>query len=113
MKIPYFNPVTGEKLGDIESASTTDVQLATKLAQEAFISWSKTSVKDRAWHLKKGQKWLIENMEDVAQTIHINNGKPLNEAITADVTSVLFSIKYYTKHAARFLKNKPVSIASF
>ena len=51
--IHSYNPATGLSDLQIPDSSASDVNLAVKCAQEAFKSWSKTSVQERSALLNK------------------------------------------------------------
>ena len=74
------NPATGEVLAEVPLSSKEDVDLAVNSAAEAFIVWSRTPVPKRARILFKYQQLLIENYEELARLITMENGKNLEEA---------------------------------
>ncbi len=46
--LPSYNPANGEVLAHFVDATDADVDAAVKAAQEAFKSWRKTTVAERA-----------------------------------------------------------------
>ncbi|MGC5323851.1 CoA-acylating methylmalonate-semialdehyde dehydrogenase [Brevibacillus sp. SYSU BS000544] len=74
------NPATGEILSHVPLSTKDDVALAVQSAQEAFTSWSATPVVDRARILFKFQQLLIENQDELAKMITLENGKNTAEA---------------------------------
>lgn len=78
--IPVPNPATGEILAEVPISTIEDVNDATKVAKEAFSTWSQTPVPRRARILFKFQQLLIEQSEELAKLITIENGKNLTEA---------------------------------
>ncbi|PHC48180.1 CoA-acylating methylmalonate-semialdehyde dehydrogenase [Bacillus toyonensis] len=75
-----FNPATGEVIAQVPLSTRVDVELAVQAANEAFKSWSKTAVPKRARILFKYQQLLVDNWEELAKLITIENGKSYNEA---------------------------------
>jgi malonate-semialdehyde dehydrogenase (acetylating) / methylmalonate-semialdehyde dehydrogenase len=79
-KEAVFNPATGETLAYVPISSREDVDQAVEVAAEAFKTWSKTAVPRRARILFKYQQLLIENWEDLARLVTLENGKSYAEA---------------------------------
>ncbi|MGP4038768.1 CoA-acylating methylmalonate-semialdehyde dehydrogenase [Gracilibacillus sp. D59] len=74
------NPATGQLLAYVPISSMEDVKQAVAAAKSAFPSWSKTPVPRRARILFKYQQLLIENREELAELITLENGKSISEA---------------------------------
>lgn len=74
------NPATGEELARVPLSTKEDVERAVQAADEAFKTWSQTAVPRRARILFKYQQLLVDNWEELAKLITIENGKSLSEA---------------------------------
>src|SRR5690625_5233457 len=77
---PVYNPATGEVIAQVPISSQADVEYAVEVAQEAFTSWKEVAVPRRARILFKYQQLLVENWEELAKIITIENGKNFAEA---------------------------------
>jgi malonate-semialdehyde dehydrogenase (acetylating) / methylmalonate-semialdehyde dehydrogenase len=75
------NPATGETIAEIPLSTKEDVNLAVKVAKAAFQTWSQTPVPKRARILFKYQQLLVDNWEELAKLVTIENGKSLSEAM--------------------------------
>lgn len=76
-----INPATGEVLAEVPYSSKDDLELAVNAAKDAFQTWSQVSVPKRARILFKYQQLLVEQWEELARLITIENGKSLSEAM--------------------------------
>lgn len=74
------NPANGETLTAVTLSTKHDVDVAVKSAKDAFPSWSETPVPKRARVMFKYQQLLIENADDLAATITLENGKTLQDS---------------------------------
>lgn len=74
------NPATGEALAEVPISTKEDVDRAVQAANEAFKAWSQVSVPKRARILFKYQQLLVENWEELAKLVTMENGKSLSEA---------------------------------
>ncbi|MFP7210586.1 CoA-acylating methylmalonate-semialdehyde dehydrogenase [Bacillus safensis] len=75
-----FNPATGKVIAEVPLSTKEDVERAVQAANEAFQTWSKTAVPRRARVLFKYQQLLVENLDELAELVTLENGKSLTEA---------------------------------
>jgi malonate-semialdehyde dehydrogenase (acetylating)/methylmalonate-semialdehyde dehydrogenase len=74
------NPATGEIIARVPLSTTEDLKQAVAAAHKAFQSWRKVAVPRRARILFRYQQLLVENWEELAKIITIENGKSYAEA---------------------------------
>lgn len=75
-----YNPATGEKLAIVPLSTKEDVEKAVQAANEAFKTWSQVPVPKRGRILFKYQQLLVENWDELARLVTIENGKSFAEA---------------------------------
>lgn len=75
-----YNPANGEAIAEVPLSTLEDVNQATEVAAKAFESWKNVAVPRRARILFKYQQLLIDNKEELAQLITLENGKALSES---------------------------------
>lgn len=74
------NPATGEILAKVPLSTTEDVKQAVTSAKEAFLTWKKVPVPQRARVLFRYQQLLHDHWEELARLITRENGKNYDEA---------------------------------
>lgn len=74
------NPATGEVIGQVPMSTKEDVSRATAAAKSAFKDWNKTPVPRRARILFKYQQLLVDNWDELARLITLENGKTFSDA---------------------------------
>jgi malonate-semialdehyde dehydrogenase (acetylating)/methylmalonate-semialdehyde dehydrogenase len=74
------NPATGEVLAQVPISTSSDLDQAVLTAEKAFHLWKNVAVPKRARILFKYQQLLIENWEELARLITLENGKSFEEA---------------------------------
>ena len=77
---PVYNPATGELIAQVPLSTKEDVDQAVQAANEAFNGWAKTAVPKRARILFKYQQLLVDNWDELAKLVTVENGKSFNEA---------------------------------
>ncbi|MFJ8453893.1 CoA-acylating methylmalonate-semialdehyde dehydrogenase [Bacillus paramycoides] len=74
------NPATGEIIARVPLSTKEDLDRAVATAKEAFKTWRKIAVPRRARILFRYQQLLIENWEELAKLVTLENGKSYKEA---------------------------------
>ncbi|MEL0082167.1 MAG: aldehyde dehydrogenase [Gammaproteobacteria bacterium] len=94
----YFEnttPVTGELIGEIPRSDQADIDLALDAAHAAAPAWGKTSVAERAQILNKIADRIDENLRSLAVAETWDNGKPIREAMAADLPLAVDHLRYF------------------
>lgn len=74
------NPATGEILAEVPISAKEDVDEAVQAAEDAFESWWKTPVPDRARILFAYHQLLRKNIDELAHILTLENGKTIKES---------------------------------
>ena len=74
------NPATGARLGEIETLSAAAVGRAIDAAEAALPGWNALTARERATRLERWNELILENVEDLARIMTLEQGKPLAEA---------------------------------
>lgn len=75
-----LNPSNNDKVGQTPALSSTDIESSIAAAKAAFLGWSATTAKDRAAILKRFCALMLDNIDDLALIMTLEQGKPLAEA---------------------------------
>lgn len=80
----YLNvvsPLNGKQLSKVPMSSSADLNNAVNAANAAFPKWSKTPIKERVQVFFRYKFLLEKNLQELAQLVHEENGKTIDEAI--------------------------------
>jgi len=77
-----INPATGEVLQDVANGDREIARLAIEAAHNAFPAWRNTTAHERSAILYKAYTLMLEQKEDLAQTMTKEQGKPIRAART-------------------------------
>tara|TARA_A100001015_G_scaffold197417_1_gene220121 strand:- start:455 stop:1912 length:1458 start_codon:yes stop_codon:yes gene_type:complete len=78
--ISVNNPANLKEIGTVPKCGTEETKQAINFANEALPLWRSKSARQRADILRKWYELIIENKEELAQIMTIEQGKPINEA---------------------------------
>lgn len=92
------NPANGEVLASVAEADAADVELAVKAARKAFDAkapWRRMPSTERSKLLNRLADLIEKNIEELATLESLDNGKPRQVALRADVQLVIACYRYY------------------
>ncbi|PML47375.1 succinate-semialdehyde dehydrogenase (NADP(+)) [Vibrio lentus] len=98
--VAVTNPATGELIGHAPISSEAELESAIERAHVAQKEWAKIPAKSRAALLNGWHQLILENKEDLARLMTIEQGKPLAEATGEVVYSASF-IEWFAEEAKR------------
>jgi len=78
--LAVHNPATGAALGSVPYMGAADTAAAISAANAAWPAWRKKTAKERSALLRKWNDLMLENADDLALIMTVEQGKPLAEA---------------------------------
>lgn len=75
-----LSPIDGTVLSKVVISSKGDLDQAVQHAQGALASWSQQTLKERVQVFYNFRSLLQRDMEELAELVHLENGKVINEA---------------------------------
>ena len=97
---PVINPATGEAFSSISMIGREQVKQALDAAHEAFKSWRKLPGKVRGAYLHQVADNLEARKDEVAKTITLENGKPLQQS-HGEVALAVDHLHWFAEEAKR------------
>ena len=102
MTIASTNPATGQTLKTFSPHSDTEIEQRLKKAEQAFASWRKTGIVERARRLGKAAALLEERKDALGRLMTLEMGK-LRKAAVAEVEKCAIGCRYYAENAEAHL----------
>jgi succinate-semialdehyde dehydrogenase/glutarate-semialdehyde dehydrogenase len=107
MEFNSVNPYNGEKVGQYTALTTNELEGKLERSSKAFKTWSRKPLSHRTNLIKKAGEVLRENVEEYAQMITSEMGKPISES-RAEVNKCAWVCDYYAENAESFLAPEEV-----
>ncbi|CDT34314.1 Succinate-semialdehyde dehydrogenase (NADP+) [Vibrio coralliirubri] len=98
--VAVTNPATGELIGHAPVSSETELANAIEQAHVAQKEWAKIPAKSRAALLHRWHQLILENKDDLARIMTMEQGKPLAEA-TGEVVYGASFIEWFAEEGKR------------
>ncbi len=89
--LDVYSPIDGKVISRVFLSTSEAVDKAVKTAREAFKSWSVIPIKERVQVFFRYRQLLEKNMDELANIVHEENGKILEEAKAEIVKSIELS----------------------
>jgi aldehyde dehydrogenase (NAD+) len=92
-----LNPATGEVICKVAEGDKADIDLAVKAARKAFESgpWARMNPSERGGMLLKLADAVEKHRDELAAIESLDNGKPINDSLAADLPLTIACYRYY------------------
>src|SRR5437588_466393 len=94
------NPAAGEILGTVPKLGAAETRATIDAASKAFPAWSKKTGKERAAVLRRWFDLMMENQDDLARLMTLEQGKPLSES-KGEVAYAAAFLEWFGEEAKR------------
>jgi succinate-semialdehyde dehydrogenase/glutarate-semialdehyde dehydrogenase len=94
------NPADGSEVGSYFVGNRIDTANAIDAADKAFSTWKKTTARERSGYLLSIAKLLLENKDELAKILTMENGKPLKESL-GEIAGTAAHFEWYAEEATR------------
>ena len=98
--IDVDNPATQKIIGKVPKCGKDETRNAIESANLAFKNWKDKTAKDRSIVLKKWHDLILENLDDLAYIMTIEQGKPLAES-KGEILMGTTYIEFFAEEAKR------------
>ena len=99
-KIAVRDPANGALLAEIADGSAADTEAAVAAAHAAFPAWKTKTASERAAVLKRWYQLIMDNVDDLARLLTLEQGKPLAEA-KGEIAYGASYIEWYAEECRR------------
>ena len=112
-EIISIDPSTGEEIGRAPLRDASEVGAAVDRARAAQSAWSKLSYRERARFILRARQLVLDQLEDIAQVIARETGKPTSEAISMEIVPTLDLMQYFAHHTSRLLARSKIGLGQY
>ncbi|WP_337269217.1 NAD-dependent succinate-semialdehyde dehydrogenase [Oryzifoliimicrobium ureilyticus] len=98
--VEVINPATQAAIGSVPDMSEIETRAAISAAEVGFHAWRAKTNAERAGLLEKWFDLMIENLEDLALILTLEQGKPLDEA-RGEIRYGASFVKWFAEEARR------------
>jgi succinate-semialdehyde dehydrogenase/glutarate-semialdehyde dehydrogenase len=109
-RLSIHSPVDGRLLGEVPVQGADEVRAAVAKARAAQTAWGQLSVRERCRALRQVRYAIARQAEALAQALALENGKPVQEALTHDLLPVCDLLAYFETRAPKILAPQKIPL---
>ncbi|EBI5033549.1 NADP-dependent succinate-semialdehyde dehydrogenase [Salmonella enterica] len=98
--IAVINPASGQRLGNVPKMGADETREAIDAASRALPAWRALTAKERACILRRWFNLMMENQDDLARLMTLEQGKPLAEA-KGEISYAASFIEWFAEEGKR------------
>src|SRR5919106_5882330 len=84
-QLESLNPATGEPVGSVETITPARVQGAVNDVARVQPAWAELTLEDRARYLRRAADVILDEIDEIAELLSNEQGKPRNESYTMEI----------------------------
>jgi acyl-CoA reductase-like NAD-dependent aldehyde dehydrogenase len=108
-----FNPATGELVGTVETITPAKVQGIVDDVAEVQPFWAALSLEDRARYMRRAVDVLLNDLDEIAELLTNEQGKPRVESYTMELLPTIDSLKWIADNGPGILSDEKLSMPLF
>src|SRR4029077_559141 len=108
-----FSPATGELIGAVETITPAKVQGVVDDVAEVQPFWAALSLEDRARYMRRAGDVLLEDLDEIADLLTNEQGKPRVESYTMELLPTVDSLKWIADNGPGILSDEKLSMPLF
>jgi acyl-CoA reductase-like NAD-dependent aldehyde dehydrogenase len=105
-ELESFNPATGEKIGAVPTLNPDQVQAVVDDVAGVQPFWAQLSLSDRARYMRRADDVLVEEIDDLAELLATEQGKPRLETYTMELLGAVDALKWIAENGPEILADE-------
>src|SRR5215208_3640707 len=105
-----FNPATGELIGSVETITPAKVQGIVDDVAEVQPFWAALSLDDRARYMRRAGDVLLAELDQIAELLTNEQGKPRVESYTMEILPTVDALKWIADNGPDILSDEKLSM---
>ncbi|MDZ7271167.1 MAG: aldehyde dehydrogenase family protein [candidate division KSB1 bacterium] len=101
-----INPTTEEVLAQVTPLSRQEVRKVIETVAGGYMTWREVPLHERLAACRRLIRLIADERETIARILALEQGKPICEALVAEILPVLGALRHLTRIAPRVLSDK-------
>ena len=110
-KLESFSPSTGQLVGSVDTVTTDEVQGIVDEVAEVQPFWAQLSLDDRARYFRRAADVLLDELDEHAELLSAEQGKPRLESYTMELVPTIDSLRWIADNGPEILGDEKISMA--
>jgi acyl-CoA reductase-like NAD-dependent aldehyde dehydrogenase len=106
--IAVENPATGQLITTVPVLGAEELEAMAQRARQAQPQWDAIGFDGRARIMRRAQKWMLDNADQVLDCVVRESGKTYEDAQLADLGYTVTALGFWAKEATKYLADERV-----
>ncbi len=106
-----FNPATGELVGSVATITPDQVQAVVDDVARIQPAWAELALDDRAAYMRRAAHALLDDIDEIAELLVNEQGKPRAEAYTMELLPTVDALHWCAKAGPKILADEKVRMS--
>ncbi len=111
-RIPVENPATGEVIAHVPDLGADEVAEMARKARAVQPAWEALGFEGRGRILKRMQKWVLDNNDEIIEVIRSETGKTYEDAQLAEISYGAAAFGFWADNAPKYLADEKIKSAN-
>jgi len=112
-ELESFSPLDGERLGAVPAVTPGEVQAVVDDVASVQPFWAQLPLGDRARYMRRAGQAIIDQLDELAELLTREQGKPRNESYTMELVPTIDSLRWLAEQGPRILEDERVPLPIF
>jgi acyl-CoA reductase-like NAD-dependent aldehyde dehydrogenase len=105
-----LDPVTGEQLGSVPTIAASGIREVVAQVAKVQPLWALLRVQDRARYMRRMAQAIVDELDDLRETIAREQGRPRTEVATLELLAAIDALKWVAQDGANVLGGRRVGV---
>ncbi|HEX2414134.1 MAG TPA: aldehyde dehydrogenase family protein [Thermoleophilaceae bacterium] len=112
-QLESFGPLDGVLLGTVPTIAPEQVQALVDDVAGVQPFWAQLPLADRARYMRRAAQAIIDQLDELAELLSREQGKPRNEALTMELLPTIDSLRWLADAGPGILEDERISLPIF
>src|SRR5881392_1123906 len=103
-----FSPLTGERIGSVPTLQPQEVQAVVDDVASVQPFWAQLPLAGRARYMKRAAQAILDQLDDLAQLLAREQGKPINEAYIMELIPTVDALNWIADAGQQILSDERI-----
>lgn len=108
-----FAPLDGARLGVVPTVTPNQVQSIVDDVSSVQPFWAQLPLIDRARYMRRAGQAIIDQLDDLAELLTREQGKPRNESYVMELVPTIDSLRWLAEAGPRILEDERIPLPAF
>jgi acyl-CoA reductase-like NAD-dependent aldehyde dehydrogenase len=112
-QLESFSPLDGVRLGAVETVRPEAVQAVVDDVASVQPFWAQLPLPDRARYMRRAGQAIIDQLDDLADLLSREQGKPINESYAMELVPTIDSLRWLAEAGPGILEDERIPLPVF